>query len=49
MVGEALPWMLRRTLDTLNEHDKLLHNHHAMSRVPLVPFLELCLFRVNVE
>lgn len=49
MAGEALPWMLRRTLDTLNEHDRLPQNHHSTSQVALVPFLELCSFRVKAE
>ena len=32
MAGEALPWLLKRIEDTLNENDKLLRNHRLMSQ-----------------
>ena len=32
MAGEALPWLLKRIEDTLNENDKLPRNHRLMSQ-----------------
>jgi hypothetical protein len=42
MAGEALPWLLRSTLETLNEHDKLQQDFHRLSHHAIVSFLELC-------
>jgi len=35
MAGEALPWLLRRTLDMLNELDILPQNFHFLSQYAL--------------
>lgn len=49
MAGEALPWLLMRTLNTLNEHDKSLHIHYQIAHVAFVSFPQLFAFLRKVK
>jgi hypothetical protein len=41
MAGEALPWLLGRTLNILNEHDKLQQDFQRLSHYASVSLLKL--------